>query len=831
MLATLLLHANQLVPLEKLINAVWDVAPPTTARAQVQTVVAALRRSLSQAGLGERIRTRGRGYAVVVAPGEIDLGLFSERVAHGRATAAESPETARAAFREALALWRGDPLYGVDSAVVRASVVRVAEQRVEALEECIDVELRLGRHHEVIGEARALVAEHPLRERLARQLITALYRSGRQAEALAVYRDVRRAFIDELGLEPSSSLRQLEHAIITGAAESEMVAPAPSQVSMPVPRMLPPLLPQFTGHAELLGALLTPPGGDARDLDGAEAVQVSVITGGRGAGKSAVAVQAAHELAPDFPDGQLYATVSDGDDTVSETSAVLERLLRALGVSDPSIPEDIDGRAALYRSSIADRRMLILVENVADESQIRWLLPSTPTCRLILTSRARIAALPGYDVFELGALTLREGIELLSAVIGEHRVAAEPSEAMELAEQCGGLPLALRIVAARLATRPHWTLAQLAARLRDEEGRIDELTHQGLGVLPVLRAAYTGLSDDGRKLLTRLPLIGTEDFAAWTAGPLLGADAEEAADVLECLVDARLVDVVSGSGTAARYRLHGLARVYARGMAPHTEPADERREALKRLWGAWLHLTDEARRRLRGAEGTHFGEAPRLPLPRPLVDALLTDPGSWYEQERAGLLAAVGHELRSVAPEYCWNLALAVAALSGAQCRFDDWRSSHDDALRTVRQAQDRLGEAALLYSLGTLDLREQDVDQALVRLTLALRVFEQQGQSAWCRLAEQAIGEAGQWSEAGRATPIRRGEGRQGEGRQEDRRQPTSVRSDALRKPPEAPRSTSDAVVVRHLVPQQQARLRGTAVLRIARARPVSSRQELDRP
>ncbi|MFT7873289.1 MULTISPECIES: AfsR/SARP family transcriptional regulator, partial [Amycolatopsis] len=419
-LALLLLNGNRVVPLEVLLDALWGAEPPATARAQVQTCVSALRRALAKAGLGDRISARGSGYCLDLAPGELDLHEFETLVARGRA--ARRPEEARAAFREALALWRGEPLTGIDSGVVRAHQVRIAQRRVEVLEDCLDAELELGLHREVVGEISVLTEEYPLRERFVLQLMTALHRCGRRVEALAAYRAVRRRFVDELGLEPGAALRELHQDILAGSSE----APASGRA---VPRMLPARLPYFTGRERLLAGL-------RRGLtdDGPGAAVVTVLTGRGGAGKSAVAAEAAHRAAPAFPDGVLYARLADED-----AAEVLARFLHALGVPAGEIPEDLDGRAALYRSVLAGRRVLTVLEDAASLARVTPFVADARGCRLLVTTHARVPSLPGVAVAELDVLDGAEGVELLSALVGEDRVTAELSDAVELVELCGGL--------------------------------------------------------------------------------------------------------------------------------------------------------------------------------------------------------------------------------------------------------------------------------------------------------------------------------------------------------------------------------------------------------
>jgi hypothetical protein len=462
-------------------------------------------------------------------------------------------------------------------------------------------------------------------------------------------------------------------------------------------------VPYFTGKDDVLAGLQT-------QLANQNGPLVAVITGRGGVGKSTVAIEAAHRLAAQFPDGQLYARMTEN------IADVLERFLLALGFT--AIPADVEGRAALYRSTIADRRVLTVVEDGVD---IGCLVPGIPSSRLIVTSRAR-TALPGAAVYELDVLKRQDGIELLAAMVGRDRVLAELSEAGELVERCGGLQLALSSAAAMLSARPHWTFAHLIAR--------------GDCLDPQVRAGFergfATLSPTSRKLFARLGSLATDCFASWVAAPLLDMDVVTAADALEGLVDARLVDVV-GAGVATRYRLHRLARIHARELLA-TQDYDG---ALTRLFGAWLGLADEARLRLGfGARG----EATRWPLADSVVNAVLADPADWYARERAALLATVRQAASLDAVDHCWNLAAAIADLAGTQRVFGDWRDSTECALRAALRGGDRLGEAAMQYLLGELDLREHRYPEAAARIGLALGAFERLGETGWTELAERSL-------------------------------------------------------------------------------------------
>lgn len=734
-LAMLLLEANHVVPVGRLIDAVWEDSPPLTAKSQIQICISTVRRALNAAGLSERIVTSPAGYQLKVADGELDLRAFDDLVGAGRAAVREHRlDAAAAAYRQAIALYHGPPLSGVQSRVVRAAAARLAERRLAAVEECLDVELRLGRHHETVDELMALVSEYPLRERLWRQLMTALYRAGRQAEALAAYRSARQASVDDLGLEPSEPLRNLERAILNGSVEpapsSDLVPMSPVELSAPVPRMTPADIPDFTGHTELVNDLL----GYMRDRGAGadrEAMPVVTITGRGGIGKTTLAVHLAHKLAADFPDGQLFVQLGGGRSHSTSVAQILDRFLRALGMAGSAIPEGLEARAAAFRSRIAGSRVLVVLDDVVDERQVQALLPGSPSCGVIMTSRRRLAGVPGSRLVEVGALDQRNALELLSSMVGPERVSAEPGEALRLVQLCDRLPLALRIAAARLIARPHWKIGQLTERLADESRRLDELAHGGLAVRASIALSYEGLSREAQCLLWRLGMLEAQDFQGWVAAPLLDLDLASATDTLDTLVDARLVDVVGGTGVSARYRLHDLVRVFARERLGAEDTASERISALKRLLGAWLFLADYGHRKLYGGDYTviHSGAA-RWELPEHLVAQLLQDPLLWFEQERQAALAAISQASQAGAADYCWDLAITMVTLFETRGYLDDWRTTHETALLTAQQANDRRGEAAMLYSLGALNIAEQRFSEASARLTLALAVFEEVGEA-----------------------------------------------------------------------------------------------------
>jgi DNA-binding SARP family transcriptional activator/predicted negative regulator of RcsB-dependent stress response len=736
-LMMILVEANRVVPVDRLIEAVWDESPPATAKGQVQICVSMLRKTFADAGLPDFITTSPSGYMCRIPDGELDLHAFEEltRTARKAFTEGQYAE-AEERFGQALGLWRGTEFSTGNSRVLQGVEVRLLEQRVSAIEEWADVRLRLGLHHELVNDLSGLVAQFPLRERLRARLMLALYRSGRQAEALEVYRTGRRVLVDDLGIEPGEELRRLERSILAGDPELDvlgpavLVAPVPAVPAAPVtPRLLPTDIPDFTGLDELVEQMRRHllPGPEAGAVVGVSTVAVS---GKAGVGKTTLATHVGHELAGEFPDGQLFVKLNGLAAQPVTASQALERFLRALGVPGKSVPEGLDERAEMYRQCVADRRILVVLDDAADEEQVRLLLPGSPTCAVIVTSRFRLTGLPGVTQVEVGVLENEHAMKMLVKIVGSARIYAELGESLDLISLCGGLPIALRIAAARLAARPHWTVAQFVERLANESQRLDELVHRGFGVRANLALTYEALTEPAKRLFRRLGMLETPDFSGCLAAPLLDTGVGAAEEVLDELIDAQFVDVDrAGQGGQLRYRLHDLIRAYSRERLVQDESQDSRAAAMARLLGAWLFLTEEAHRREYGGDHTLVhGDAPRWPLPDRVLDRELADPIEWYESERFGITAAVRQAAGSGLHELCWDLALTAVTLFEARSYFDDWRTTHEIALAEARRAGNRRGEAAMLYSLGTLRLFEQRFEEAAQRLGPAERIFREIG-------------------------------------------------------------------------------------------------------
>lgn len=755
----MLLESGRVVSTDYLVDAIWDESPPGTARTQVQICVSRLRKSL--APTDATLVTQPPGYLLRADADAIDARRSERLAAEAEVVIREGrDEEAAILLRKAAELWRGPTLSGISSRSLSTKATRLDESRTSLIETYLDLELGLGLHHRLIGEITALVEEFPLRERLRGQLMVALYRSGRQAEALETYRRGRDLLIDELGLEPGEELRDLESAILSadpsllrrtrstglgGAPTSEpSAAPGRTEATTPDlaedtaneaeprpvesrPRQLPADSADFVGRDEWVGMVestLTMP-------ERGHAVGVAVVIGRPGVGKSAMAVHVAHRLAEDrFPDGQLYCDLRGSRDNPIETTDVLARFLRALGIPGQAIPEGHDERAEMYRSLLSDRRVLVVLDDAGSERQVGDLLPGNSGCGVIVTSRARLTGVPGAVLAELDVLEQSHSLDLLRRIVGANRVDGEPAAAEALVRSVGRLPLALRIVAARLAARPHWSLASMVNRLSDERHRLDELTHGELGVRASLSLTYDGMDELTRRSLRLFALAEGPSQPGWLAGALLDDRRLHPSDLLEPLVDAQMLDVTGiDTGGDPRYRYHDIIRLFARERLYEQESETGRLDATGRLVGGWLSLVDEANRRIHGGDYLLLhGQGPRWRPPRRLVEQLLTDPMDWFEGEQDNLYATVDIAAAAGLDELCWDLAVSLLTLFSRRCHLDEWAAVNRSAMAVVRAADNRRGIAALTFSYGCLYLDQRRNDEAKAAMTSALESFTDLG-------------------------------------------------------------------------------------------------------
>jgi DNA-binding SARP family transcriptional activator/tetratricopeptide (TPR) repeat protein len=729
-LATLMLHANRPVLTDRLVAMLWGEFPPVTAVAQVHKYVSQLRSEIGQ----DCITRSGTGYSLRVDPSQVDLLQFDEAVAAGRTALAEQ-RTADALhnFYAALALWRGDPLADVTDELLCAEGPALEERRITTLLDRIDTELLLGRHADIVGELRVLVAEHPLREKLRERLMLALYRSGRVAEALSVFETGRHLLAEEFGLDPGPGLRRMHEAILAADPSLEVArssgAPARPPLSL---AQLPPSIADFTGRAAELArieAILSSAGGHAPEL--------IAISGKGGVGKTTLAVHAARRSCEAYPDGQLYARLRGPKGLPLEPLEVLKQFLRSMG-GDPALPDGLDECAQLFRARSAARRMLVVLDDASTEAQVRPLLPGSPTCTVLVTSRPRLTGLEGAHHVELDVFDTEESIELLARIIGPRGDAEHRLSLLEIVRLCGRLPLAVRIAAARFAQHRRGDLASFVRRLTDERRRLDVLVAGDLQVRASMAIGYEGLAVRSRRAFCMLSLIDAPDFAAWVLAPLLGATLYEAEDLIEDLVNAQLLDIVGCDATGqTRYRYHDLVRLYARERAEEEYDEAGRSAAVVRVLGAWLTLASEADGRLHGTASR--GWSPRLLSDPPYYDRfdaediedILASPLLWFEAERPALTVAVEQAVAAGYSSLAWALADSMTDFLELRNLVEEWQSCHSLARQACADGGDRAGSAVMLLRLARTHLINKEPDTAFDLAETAVETLEGMGVAA----------------------------------------------------------------------------------------------------
>ncbi|MEU7788519.1 BTAD domain-containing putative transcriptional regulator [Amycolatopsis sp. NPDC049159] len=721
LLAALLLAEGRVLHADRLISIIWDETPPDSASALLHTYVSTLRRAFQQPdGAPGAILTEQSGYRIELTGCTVDLLEFARLAAEGDAAAgAGDHETAEQRYDQALGQWQGPALGGLKSRFAAAEAARLADQRLDVLEKRVDCAFALGRGAGLVGELTALVAEHPLRERLRGQLMTALWTTGRQADALRCYQTGRELLVEELGVEPGPELRALHQRILRGdAGAPEAGAPAvPKADEEPEapggPCLLPPDITDFTGRRTETATLTKP---SARRV---------AISGKPGSGKSSLAVHVSHLLRARFPDGQLYVALRGAQQSPVDPGEVLGRFLRALGVPDGELPVGLDERVELYRVLSASKRLLVVLDDAADERQVRPLLPSGDGCLCVLTSRVRLAALDSTEHIDLRVLDDETGLALLTQIVGGTRIAAEPDAARTLVHLCGNLPLAVRIIGARLAARPDWRPSRLVPRLREQRKFLNELAIGDLEVRGSLALSYRGLDDPERSALRRLGWLGVPDFGAWLVSVLLSVPPDDAEDIVEGLVRAQLLDVVSNDGSAVtRYRLHDLIRVFGWERAEAEEDAEQLQLAVRRAADEWYRLVEWA------SGGTPVRALrPATPSPAATPELVRTDtlgePLAWFDAEQAALVHIVERASELGLADAAVRLATALCSSSFAvENHFHHWWRTHTAALEAARQAGDLSGQGLLLAGLGWLRSEQDRLDEAADYYAQALQAY-----------------------------------------------------------------------------------------------------------
>ncbi|MEU6077259.1 BTAD domain-containing putative transcriptional regulator [Micromonospora sp. NPDC047074] len=671
-LAYLLLNANQVVTVDRLIGATWGDAPPATARAQIQSDIHALRRAIRAAGApDEPISTHPGGYRLDLRPEQLDLNLFADRAALAR-TAADRGQPAVAAdlMRAALSLWRGPALSGAGGDLLEPARTRLEEHRLDEYEWLVDLELTLGRHHRLIAELTEHVTEHPLRERLRVQLMLALYRSGRQPDALRVARRGREILVDEYGLDPGPALTELETAILRQDRTLNLAEEPPTEVPPkaggpgqpgvvderplpPVPcgpAQLPPAPVPFTGRAQDVALLADRLRGAARP-GGCPAPPVLLLHGMPGVGKTALAVHVAHPAVADHPDGHLYLDLRGSHPEPRSPRHVVAEALRGLGVDHRDIPYSLAERAALYRSLVAHRRLLVVLDDAGSVDQVQPLVPAAPACGVVVTSR-HLLDLPGALRHRVDPLPEAAALDVLAAHLDAGRAEAEPDAARAVVRACGGHPLALRIAAARV--RSGTWLADLADLLGQPRHLLDELTVDAISVRDGLAAVHRSLSPTAARVLAAVARLPTPTVPDWVPVTCAGLGSREAVRALDELVRCHLLTLAPRAAPGPnRYLVHRLVAAFlADGDAPPGDPVAR----AAHTWGA---LAAEAVRRI-DAPGLPSGCDPDL-APADLRDRALADPGGWLREEQANLAAVLALARERDWPELAVRVAAALA--------------------------------------------------------------------------------------------------------------------------------------------------------------------------
>ena len=753
LLAALALHADSPIPTESLAELVWDGAPPAAASVTLRSYIHRLRAELGPT-LARRIVSHPPGYTCRADEQEVDA-LWFEALCRETDTAVREQRWARASRAADLAtsLWRGTPLVDVPCQTLRDEFTpRLEQLRTQMLENQAEAALALGRHEHWVQPLRELVTAHPLRERFHAQLMQALARCGRQAEALAAYQDARKLLVEELGLEPGPELRRLHEQILAGdddlVVPRTSVAPPRDSPSAAAPRQLPAAAGHFVGrHAELdqITGLLGP--SQSTDAPGGTVV-ISAIDGMAGIGKTALAIRAAHRLTEDFPDGQLFIDLHGHTQGQRPRTAdqALGWLLRALGVPAGQIPSGHEQAAALYRQRLAGTRTLIVLDNAATEAQIRPLLPGSGSCLVLITSRRRLKGLDDARALSLDLLSAPEAVALLRAVAGPGRVPADDRLPGEVAELCGHLPLALRIAGALLRHRPAWTLEHLAGLLHDQHRRVQALSDGERDLGGVFDLSYRSLDEQHRALFRRLGLIPGPDLDPYAAAALLQVDPARATRLLEDLVDHNLLL----SPSPSRYRLHNLIRAHARTLTA-TDPAHDRDAALDRLLHYYAHTAHLASTPITRRPPT----ASDSPAPAHTPDL----PGAeaaraWLRTERDNLEAAYTHAHTHHLHEHAISLAAGLAEILRTDGPYARALALHQAAAETAEQHGNPTAHANALTDLGIMRRLIGDPAGAQDDLTRALRIYrttgDRDGEAEALTELGRAQGPAGSPAEAG---------------------------------------------------------------------------------
>jgi DNA-binding SARP family transcriptional activator/tetratricopeptide (TPR) repeat protein len=724
-LARLALTPGRVVAIQTLIDGVWGIEPPASARTRVHAVVSSLRRTLADHGVDDLVVSRAPGYLLRADAVDIDLRRFDERCQAARLhLAANRPQAAAQALTEAAGVWSGTALDGIDCPFAETARAELDERRLRAIEERVGLDLDLRDPDDLVAELTGLVAAHPLRERLRGQLMTALNRAGRQADALDSYRTYLRFLDETYGLAPGPELRALNTAILAAEPPAPVSPPAPSAAV--VPAQLPLDLAGFVGRGAALAALDRA----ARAAIAGRSVGLVLLSGMGGVGKTALAVHWAHRVAPDFPGGQIFVNLRgfDPDGLAVPPDEALRTLLFALGVAPQAMPPDLVDLVGLYRSVLSGKRVLIVLDNARDADQIRPLLPGAAGCLVIATSRNLLGGLvttDGAQPLVLNALSTGEALDLLARRLGPDRTSAEPGATDEIIARCARLPLALSIVAARAAAHPSFPLDALAVELRDARGGLDSFVADDAtaDVRAVFSWSYRRLSPPTATLFRLLGLQPGPEVTAHAAARLGDVPIAKARAALAELAQATLLS----EHAPGRYAFHDLIRTYAAELAEVHHSATDRRDAIRRLLD---HYADTAHA---AALLLDPHRDPVLPAPAPPAPTSirLTDREgalAWFTAEHRVLLAAVELAAANDFGTHTWRMAWSMVDFLDWQGHWPDFAVTQQAALDAAHRLSDRRLAAHAHRRLANAYTRLGQYTDAHAHLARADRLYADLG-------------------------------------------------------------------------------------------------------
>lgn len=731
LLAMLLAHANQPVSVDRLVEAMWGPSSDARAAHRLQMHVLRLRRTLGQ---DAEVAFGPGGYRLSLAPAALDAERFATLVDDARKAGSDEPARAVDLLREALSLWRGEAYEGIDVPELRTESRRLLELRLVAIEELYAAELRCGHHAVVANELPALMAEHPLRERLYELLMMSHAIAGRRADALGTYRHARSVLVEELGIEPGPALRELEAQVLNGEHVGGRDQPA-KPATVPAPAQLPAHPGGFVGRRHELEQL------DAILEESGDSGRIRTLTGSAGVGKTALALHWAHRVRENFPGGQLYADLRGfGPDDARTPAHVLAGFLRALGVDSPSLPEDLDERAALFRSQVAGRRMLILLDNAQDVSQVRPLLPGAACCATVVTSRVVLA---GLEVQE-GARQV--GVSRMSDDEARHVVThlldhpLEADDVDRLVQACSHLPLALRIAAERIRTLGPAGLSGLITELTHEQGRLDLLDggDDDTSVRGVFSWSYRALNVDSAWVFRCLGVVPAREVDTSALAAMANLRPGATRRVLDNLVRAHLVEVTGDD----RYRLHDLLRSYAGELADESDLPQHQTAAFERLCHHYVTNTATALEQVMPEEmGSTVarGILDAEDLHRPFDDAAAAT--RWLETERENLILVAERAARTGQSADPITLSRLLQRYLDTKRLLDDAQRLHTAAVTAARSSGDLNAEARALGALGWLGIRRDQFVEAEQHLLAALDLHEKAADSRLTARALNALG------------------------------------------------------------------------------------------